>query len=261
MEFLYSNYVNTTTMLDTLNATAGTFAATTTLQYVMDTNERLQFLTDNFDDDSTTTTIRVSFSETLTVGKIALKGINWKDFTVYYNGVTANTFVLTNPTTASDFSENSATSLYLSVTEQACTSVSFDITKTITANQEKAAGHIVISRSKLDFERRPSAKGYRPKISPKEIVHQMSNGGTRKHAIDRKFSADIKYRFISSTFRDDLEDIWKEQDEFIFTPFPTGTSWDGDIFQCIWIGDFDFPYSDNPASAGYDGKIRLRETS
>lgn len=254
MEIIYKNYFDTSTMMDVDSNTA-------TVDYLLNKDKTYQYKSSGYL-GATTTTLKVNFSSTQKVSRIVLCNHNFKDFTIYYNGVTANAFTITNPTTTTDWVTNSATSLYLKTTPIDCTSVSIDITSTITTGEEKAIGLLVFSDSLLSFDRLPSADNYEPELLPKQVVHQMSDGGTRIHTISEKWNFEIKYKYINETFKDNLKTVWDMQDEFMFAPFETGTSWDGVIIEAVWPGSFQFyKYSDNAADAGYSGKITLMETA
>lgn len=256
MEFVYSNFYNTTTMI-AVNSNTGTSG------FLFNPDRQIQYISSGLNNDLTAASIRINFASTLTVNRIALVNFNAKSFTVFYNGATANTFSLTGPaaTTTSDFSTNSETSIFIKTNSVACTSVSIDLKSTMVANVEKAIGWLVVSSIQLDFERDPSAKDYTPKLDPKRIVHTLSDGGTRIHWVKDKHSADVSFKHISTTFRNNLRTVYDTKSEFIFAPFGTTTSWDGIIFPCVWNGAFDFyKYSDDNINAGFSGKISLRET-
>lgn len=257
MELIKSNYIDTSTAIVVQSNTA-------TAEFIMTTDLSYQYVSSGYADDLTTTTLRVNFSETLSVSRIALLGMNLKDFTIYYNGTTASTFALTTTgaTTTSSFSSNSETSMYLFATPVFCTSVSIDMKKTITADSEKALGYLVISDLKLDFSRIPSADNYKPMLEPKEVVHKLSDGNTRIQTIADKWKATVSLDYIDSSFRNSLRSIYNEHKAMIFVPFGTSTSWDTVIFPCVWQGAFDFyKYSDNAATVGFEGKINLVETT
>lgn len=257
MELLRKNFVNTSTQL-VVNTN------TTTAANVFNPDIRFQFASDNFNNDLTTVTMRINFSETTTVDRIALVGHNLKQFRVYYNGTTASTFALTSTanTSASNYSTNSDTSHYFACTPVACTSVSIDMYSTIVANQNKYLGYLVISEKLTDFDGRvPEAGGYRPSLVPQAVVHKLSDGGTRIQTLEDKWSAQLRLDYITASARSDLKDIFDEHDEMVFAPFGTTTGWDAVIFPCVWEGGFDFfQYSDNAADAGFSGSITLRET-
>lgn len=256
MEFVKQNYVNTTTQIVVDSNTASS-------QFLFSRDVRYQYASSGYT-GSTATTITINFSETLTVSRIALLEHNFKDFSVYYNGVTANVFALTttSATTTANFSSNSETSMYMYATPQACTSVSIQINNTISGTSERAIGFLLLSDLTLEFERTPAADNYKPSIDRKEIVHELSDGGIRQHVIQDKQAAEIKFKHVSESFRDDLKTVYDMATPQVFVPFGTTTAWDKIIFEANWIGDFTFfQYSDDAVASGFSGVIKLRETS
>lgn len=256
MELLRSNYVNTTTGI-VVNTN------TDSAQYIMNPDTSFQFVSSGFADDTTTVTLRINFTETLTVSRIGLVGMNLKELDVFYNGATASAFtLLSGATTTSKWTSNSETSMFLQCTPVACTSVSIDMKKTMVANSEKAFGYLVISQERIDFSRIPSAKNYNPIIDTEEVVHKLSDGNTRIQVVADRWQTNIKLEYISESLRNSLRSIYNLHEGMIFVPFGTTTSWDGVIFPCVWQGPFDFyKFSDNAPSAGFDGTIKLWETT
>ena len=257
MELLYSNLINTATQFEVNDSTA-------TAVNVLNPDVRFQFSSNNFASDLTTVTMRVNFNQTVTVDRIAMVGHNLKDFTVYYDGVTANTFAL-DPganTAASAYSSNSATSHYFRTTPVACTSVSIDMKKTILADSNKYLGYLVLSEVRTDFDgRAPSSDGYQPVINTQSVTHNLSDGGTRIQTLEDKWAADLHFDYVTESARDDLKTIFDDHEEMVFCPFGTTTGWDAVIFPCVWQGAFDFfQYSDNASDSGFSGSIRLLET-
>lgn len=262
MEFIASNYFDTSTQ-------ASVDANTALVSELINWDTSFQWQSDGFDDDTTTTSITISFDNTTAVSRLLLLGHNLKSFDIYYNGATANTFDLTgggaSHTSTSQWTTNSLGSHYLRMAEVNVTSITLDLKSTQTANQEKAIGFLGISKLELDFTvngRVPSAKNYKPRINPKQIEHQMSDGGTRLHYISTKRSAEIKYKHVGATFKDELKTIYDARKSYIFCSFPTATAWDEFCFDSVWTGPFEFfTYSDNNAGAGFSGKIKLKETT
>src|SRR3990167_1436539 len=203
MELLKANYINTTTAI-----VVG--SNTDSAKYIIEPDPLFQYVSSGFNNDSTTATLRINFSETLTVSRIGLVGINLKAFDLYYNGATASTFALTTTaaTTASTWASNSETALYLHCTAVDCTSVTLDMKSTQLADNEKAIGYLVISTPRVDFSRIPSAKNYTPIIDTKEVVHQLSDGNTRLQVISDRWRANIKLVYISEAFRNTLRTIY-----------------------------------------------------
>lgn len=257
MEFLRKSFIETTTSVVVNSNTA-------TVENLMTRDIRFQYVSDNFNNDLTTATLKINFDQTLSVSRIALLGTNLKSFTIFYNGLTANTFSLTSTgaTTVSDFTSNSETALYLRATPVDCTSVSIDMKSTQVADQNKAIGYLAVSNVLSDLDERiPSAQNYQPILTPKEIVHELSDGSFRSQVFDRKYSARLSLDFVSTSLRNELKSVFDLHDDFIFTAFGTMTSWDEVIFPCVWTGGFQFyENTDNAASAGYSGSITLFET-
>lgn len=257
MELLRRNYVNTSTQFVVNDNTS-------TAVNVLNPDTRFQYSSSNFANDLTTVTMRINFDETVTVDRIALVGHNLRAFTVFYNGVTANTLALTatSNTTTSDYSSNSATSHYFRFTPINCTSVSIDMKKTITADQNKYLGYLVISQKRTAFDGRvPSAENYLPMLEPKNVVHKLSDGGTRIQTLEDKWAAQISFDYVTKAARDELKEIFDDHEEVVFVPFGTTTGWDAVIFPCVWQGGFNFfQYSDNAADSGFSGSLTLLET-
>jgi hypothetical protein len=257
MEIIRENYVNTTTQF-VVNSN------TTTVSNIMNPDIRFQYASDILNNDLTTATMRINFSETLTVDRIAIVGHNLKDFTVFYDGVTANTFALTATanTSTTDYVTNSATSHYFRVSPVACTSVSIDMKKTIVADQNKTIGYLVVSEKLTDFDGRvPSSENYRPTLNPQAVVHRLSDGGTRIQTLGDKWTAQLGFDYVTQTTRDELKTIFDAHNEMIFCPFGTTTGWDAVIFPCVWNGPFNFfQHSDNAVAAGFSGNLTLEET-
>jgi len=255
MEFLKANYIQTNTSV-IVNSN------TTTVDNMMLRDKTLQYLSSGFNDDTTISTMVINFDSTQSVSRIAMLGMNLKEFNIYYDGVTANTFAITSTsaTNTSQWSTNSETSLYIMATAVGCTSVSIDMKTTQLANSEKAIGYLAVSSVELDFARIPSAKNYKPVLNSKEIVHKLSDGGIRINYLSTKFSASIKFKNITTSFRDNLKTVYDKKEEFLFTAFGTSTSWDEIFYTVVWPGSFDFyKYSDNAASSGFSGSIKLAE--
>ena len=235
---------------------------TATAENIFNPDEFYQYYSDGFDNDLTTSTFTITFDETTSVSRIILDTVNFKEFRIFYNGATASTLALTSgATTASYWTSNSETSMYLQFTTIQASTITINAKKTMTANQEKVLGELVLSDTYYTLTHIPDARGYKPSKNPKQIVHKLSDGGTRIHTVRSKKSANISLDYISETIRDSLEVVYNLQTSFIFVPFGTATGWDAFYFDSVWEGAFDFyEVSDNAVAAGYSGSLKLRET-
>lgn len=255
MEFLDQNFINTTTQITVPSGTS-------TVANVFDRSSA-QWSSYGQDTDTTAVTMTVAFDATMTVNRVALQNINLKGFKIYYNGTTTNALLCDGApdTTTASYTGNSSTNLYFYFSSTAMTSLTIVATSTMVANQEKKIGELWITAQEAQLEYNPSARDYTAKIDRKEFAHEMSDGGQAVYVLSEKFVATIKLEYVSSTLRDSLYDLYTKWDEFVFAPFPTGTSWDGRIYEVNWTGDFDFEaFTDNTYGNGYTGTIRIKET-
>jgi len=261
MDILSANFLNTTTQL-TIDS------GSLTQEFLFNRDKFRQYTSDGFNNDLTTSSITISFYETLTVSRLALIQTNLKSFDIFYNGVTANAFDITSTgsTSTSLFTSNSETSMYMRFTPVDCTSVTIDMKATQSADAEKAIGWLMISNPLVNFAvdgRIPSAKNYKPSENPKQVVHKMSDGGIRLQTVATKRMAEIKFKYIDKSFRDKLKTVFDLSESFVFDAFGTMTGWtDEFIFEAVWPNKFDiFKFSDNAVGAGFTGNIKMLEVS
>lgn len=254
MEFWNKNQLQTSTQI-------AVNSGTLTGYFMMVRDPRRQWLSDNFNNDSLASTVTISFDTAITLDRIAIDGINWKKFNIYYNGLTSNALTLTGPTTTSQWTTNSEGAMALACTQvTGVTSLTFDIYSTQVANAEKALGWLCVSSRLLDFEKIPDAGSYDPIINVEQKEHKLSDGGVRIHTIERKFAASIKLKWITASFKDELFEVWRDADDFVFAPFPTAASWDTVAYEMVWPGRFDFfEHADNNTESGFKGTITLKE--
>lgn len=256
MECLYQNFVNTTTII---TASEG---GTSSVANLFDRSTK--YFGSGDASDATTTSIRIDFDSTLTVDRIVLENITFKSFSIYYNSNSANYFSLTSAceTQTTNWTTNSTTSLYLIVASATSVKSLFIVgTTTMSANGEKRVGELWVSGQQYQFDINPAAGDYDVRKFRKEYVHEMSDGGTVLYTVANKYRADIKRQYVSEDEHDDLETLHGIWDPFVFVVNPTGTDWDGRIYEVNWQGEFDFEkYRDNYRGNGYQGTMRLRET-
>lgn len=254
MELLRKNFLDTTTMVS-VDSNSGDVAN------LFNRDVTFQYITDGYN-GATKTTLRINFASTVTVSRLALMEHNLKVFRAYYNGATANTLALLEGDTAScNYDSNSETSQYFKFAPIACTSLSLDLGEAMAAGAEKAIGFLVVSSVLHEFDRAAPAKGYKPILNPIDVLHKLSDGGTRSQKVSEKWQAQLSYKHIQETEKRALRAVWKQSTEMIFAPFGTTTSWDEVLFPCVWEGAFGFEeFSDDAMSGGHAGKINLMET-
>lgn len=255
MEFLLPNYFNTTTMIVVNNNTG-------TAENLLNRDPFYQYYTDGMDNDLTTSSIIITFGSTLPVSRIAMLDTNFKDFRIFYNGATANSFTFLNAdTTTSIYTGNADANKYFRFTTVQCSSITIQCTKTFVANDEKLLGLFVLSDLKVSLTRTPSSKGFKPKKLPKQVVHTLSDGGTRIHNVSKKYQHSLKITHVPTALRQTLGTFYDTINEFNFCPFGTATSWDAIFYEAVWDGPDTFDeLSDDASSSGYSGSISIKET-
>lgn len=257
MEFLSANLINTTTQIA---VTSNTLLA----ENIFIRDKYYQFYTDGQNSDTTTSalTVTITFETTTPVSRISMNDFNFKSFYFYYNGSTANSFSILNAdTTTSNYISNTDENKYFRFNTVQCSSITFYAKETMIADQEKRLGLLTISDLIVELEKIPSAKGYKPTINPKQIVHTLSDGGTRIHKVRDKWDINFSLDYVTEDQRSLLFDLYDLSDPFVFCPFGTATGWDGFIFESVWVGPFQFySFSDNATVSGFSGRIQLKET-
>lgn len=259
MEFLYNNFVNTTTLV---SVTTGT----TSVSSLFDRNKTTYYTSDGCDSDLTVTTIRIGFSSSKNISRIVLENINFKCFKVYYNSNTANLFTLVGAATnASSWTQNSDTSLYLKfATVSAVSIVTIACTTTMVANEEKEIGELWITDKYYSMTYNPAASEFTPVFARKQYKHEMSDGGAMVYVVQDNFKCTIKRNYVASSEFTSLLALNQLYDSFVFVPFPTGTAWDEQplgVYGVNWTNDFNFRYSQNYKGNGYSGDMTLEEIS
>lgn len=252
MIILKSNFFNTTTI-------ASVTSGTDTVINMIDKVPATQYVTEGFAGDTLSTTVSIDFPSTQTVDKIVLKNHNLKDFSIYYNNTTTNVF-----STDINFSTNSEINHYFTFdTITTITNITLKLNATIIADQEKKIGELVISKLFYDFEadRLPSAKNYTPQIVRKQVRHEMSDGGVTLFNLAEKFKTTLRFEFVPTSTELVFKAIYDDNDPVNFISFETTSSWDGDLFEVNWTGQFNFlKFSANNKNIGFKGIMTLEET-
>jgi len=249
MQFCRKNEVNTTTQIavDSVN--------TATVRYLFDRDLLTRFETVGYG-TNTSTNITISFSSAVVVDRIFLQNHNLKQYRVFYNGATSNTFTPNISETT-----NSQSCSFYSVNTTTVTSITLQVDLAQSADTEKKIGEFYVGSRMFDFERNPSAADYKPMIDRHQVIHKMPNGGVNVFVVDDKFTAEIKWKFITESFTSQLLNLYETATAFTFIPFGTTTSWDGRAYEVAWTSDFDFRHADNNKTAGYSGRIIIQETA
>lgn len=247
MEFLDANFINTTTMVTT---TAGNGSGT--VQYLFDKNRNLGYTTVGYT-TNTSSVISVVFTTPQVLSHVVIQNHNLRQFRGFWNSVTANSLF--------NVTSNSATSSYFSFASVTVNSVDLQMDLAFTADTEKIVREHTVSNRRLVFDRNPSIGDWSPVINRKQIVHEMPDGGVKVYNIRDRFRGTLSWEFLNASFTSQLRTVYNNALPIAFIPFPTTTAWDGDAYEAMWIGAFNFKHADNSKTQGQSGSIQLREVA
>lgn len=123
-------------------------------------------------------------------------------------------------------------------------------------------GQIILGTERLELPKNPVFTDYKPNINNVNKEYRMSDGGVINYKTVDKFMGQVGLKFVPESTTTELISMYQTNGSYNFCPYPTSTSWDGDIFNCIWSGKYDFkmPSYDNREIPYYNGKILLKET-
>jgi len=239
----------------TISAGSG---GTSTAENLFDNKKSTQYQSAGAGTDASTVTITIELDATQTVSNIVLLNHNLENFSCTYD--TAGTAF----SPAISETTNSQTSNYYSVATITTKRINLICNETNPVDQEKKIGEFIISKLLYDFttDRLPPAKAYKPDLVQKQVIHHMSDGGVTLYNISEKFKAQLGFSFLPTTSATTLKTIFDSKDPFYFAPWETTTAWDGDIFECNWMGSYGLMgFSDNNTGNGYKGTILIQETA
>ena len=230
-------------------------ANTLTISYAFDRDKKTRWETVGYN-SITSTIFSIEFPTSTVLDKFYLLNHNLKQFRVFYNSVTANTFTPNISETT-----NSATANYYSFATTTVSSLQIQVDAATTADTEKMIGEIYAGSLMLTFERNPDSASYKPLVDRQQVIHKMPNGGVSQFIVANKFRAQVSWKYITESFYNSLLNIYETGTAIHFVPFPTTTSWDGRAYETLWTNDFDFKHSSNNTDAGFGGMINLEEVA
>ena len=250
------NLVNTTSMMSVQ-------VGSTTMHSIIDRNSDTKYQTFG-ENDTTGTTFRATFTTQTVLDTIVLQNTNHKNFKITYNGY-ADYFSLTSDcqTQTTDFTYNSETSLFLPL-DRDKTITAFEIrgSTTMIANEDKYVGELWILKKYMTFEYNPKASNYRPQLDRKEFLNKGSSGGYAQLCIEDVYKNSLKFQYLSNDEVDLLKTLYMQDNPFVFVPFPTGTGWNGEIYEVNWTNNFTFhkPAKNITDNYGWVGTMEIVET-
>ena len=223
-------------------------AGSSTVRYLFDGNTGLKFIS-----SLSLTTLNFSFSTATILTHILIQNHNIDEMYVYYNNTTSNCLFMT--------CSNTAKNILISFNSLTVSSIQITLARTMGFASQQKIGEISLCEKKLSLTSLPAIRDFDSKLDRHQIVHEMPDGGQSVYNIRDNYIAKLRYKFISSSFKDSLQTIYDGGSSFYFVQKPTDTSWDGRAFEVDWVGAFDFEPSINVESPGWTGTLNLKQTS
>jgi len=259
-EIISQNLLNTTSLISISSGTDS-------VSYLFDRDSNVQWQSVGENSSTMVVSITVKFPSAKVIDRVVIQNINLKDWSVKgaYNTIFYDWMTITSAnTTIANWESNSDTSVYLKfLTALTLTAIEIKASSTMDASEEKKIGQIWIGEKQFTFANNPTAKDYKAKIDRRKVSHEMSDGGNTVYVFGDSFQTNLKLKYQSDTMRDNLKTLYDTRQPFVFIPYPTGTSWEGnEIYEVNWDGDFDFrqPAGNDYDSLGWSGSMMLKET-
>lgn len=262
MRIYSQNYLNTTASIQSNVSDAGW---TENAQYIFD-RKNDKYCTFSANVSVGAYGFRLSFTSSIVFDLIIIRNVSFSNASSFYvakdlSTVTSALSIILDTATAYWNTLPTGTSFIKLQSATSATVLFFNGAVLVTGTSAAISlSEVYIGLLQHEFTDNPAAGDYKPKFDRTEYKHKMSDGGTATYVIQDNFSADVKLKYVSSTDRNALKTIYQTQEPIVFIPFPTGTGWDGEIYEVNWVDDFDLGFTDNYTGNGYNIKMKLEET-
>jgi len=193
---------------------------------------------------------------------VILQNINWKNFVGEYSTDGATWSTITGMNYASGVADNSLTDLIVNVTAGFTAKyVRFRATHTISANQKKKVGGIIVCAGVVQ----PAGGFMDYKVRFRESLREVELGDK---SVSREyiFRSAASYEFWGASFKlviataaelALLRQIKREGDPFVFIPEPADRK--QDAFLCHFDGPWGHAYENPVRSIGYEIPMKVEE--
>jgi hypothetical protein len=205
-----------------------------------------------------TRTITFTFSSNKTIDRLIFQGVNWKNFTIKYNGSTDFTSAISG-------TNNTATELYYRVTKVTnVASVTISVTATMTTGDVVRCSEATLTESLYCPTSTPASNGeglkYIPVVSQR--INELSDGTFDKTFIKSSFGYSIGMSLLSATDQLNYKSVfdYNRRNSIFFIPEPNDTpgSWNGISSHVHWNNALDiYNASLGLTLNGYDAIISL----
>lgn len=218
--------------------------------------------------DATTVVMTFSFNEgsavvARAVDLIILQNINWKNFVGEWSADGASWTTISSLNYASGTADNSATDIIVNPSDITSTAkyIRFSLQKTITANQKKKCGGVIVCAGAIQL----SGGFIDYKVKFRESVRDLELGDktiSREYILRSAASYDFwgasfDCPIVTSTELATLRQIKRDGNPFILIPEPGDVK--RDVFLCHFDGPWGHAYENPVRSIGYLIPMKVKE--
>lgn len=225
---------------------------------VYDRSSVTQFVTSGANSDATTFEITIEFyeggvSQSRTIDTLFLLNHNLKTWTLYYWNGSAWT-------SATSQAADATTSRYVSFGSVSCTKVKLSATATMTPNQEKSIGEIVLCGTTLAAA---DIASYDTKWREKTKEVVLGDGSIHRvltRAVsgrNGRYEARCRWTYLTKSQRDALKAIKEAGQPFLWQP--ESVTVPEEVYYVHWANTWDDKYMSNFKGAGYEVAVDLKE--
>lgn len=218
------------------------------------------YTTSGANSDATQARIEITFKDSAgvniarSVDSFFFGNFNFKNFLVEY---------WTGAAWASMFADttNTDTNYYRTVSIQSTIAIRISCTETITPDEEKKVGELIISAVFQDISEEISS--YNLQFHQKSNIIQLSDGGLhvslRKFTTNRtqKYGARVSFKLIDETLLERFRTLKDSGNSFYW--YPEKTSRPNQIYFVNWVTPLIYRYTSSYKGAGFTVEMELRE--
>lgn len=243
-KFLTKNLITSTAMF---TATSGTAQ----LIRMIDRSTETQWAT--VGETSGSRILIVTFSPVKQITRLIFQGINWKDFTIHFDGVSVPSDVaITN---------NTETDLYYEISTTTVTSITVTVLATITSGEEMKIAEFYCGTELFEMT---ALTGGVKRIEPEsqQKIVNLADGSCYKIFIKKLFGYALDLQNITAAERLNYLALYNrnKREPFYFIPTPATSAWDGVGGHVNWVNAFDFDNRDGQINDNnYSGHIELKQ--
>ena len=209
--------------------------------------------------------LHYEFSTSAIINAIAFQNNNLRNWQVNINSTTITLdtdYIYLNDAGAqmvtasfTQWSDNNTILIFSSIT---CATIEVFIFSSTSG--DPYIGQMIPCELIYELPNNPNFSKYKPILKDK-IEKTTIDGGSLTYRIKEKFSGKISLNYVPASVTSNLYSLYNTSTSYHFCPFPTGTSWDGDIWPVNWTGNYLFKENNvnNRRLPYYKGSLILKE--